>query len=194
VTITLANAGAKDRPDTDYYPTPPEVTIALLDYLNLPLNTTIWEPACGQGHMVKVMVERGYDVDASDILTGKDFLTSGDLAADWIISNPPFYIAEDFIRHAAELWPCGFAFLLKSQYWHSSKRLKLFNGIRPTAILPLTWRPDFLFGAKSGSPTMEVLWTVWGRKDVKETIYQPLSRPSKTTGTGNCLASLPGMG
>ena len=179
MTVTLANAGAKDRPDTDFYPTPAEVTTALLDYLLLPLETTIWEPACGKMHMVKVMVDRGYDVDASDILTGKDFLKS-DLAADWIITNPPFYLAEQFIRHAHSLEPSGFALLLKSQYWHSSNRLKLFNEIPPRAVLPLTWRPDFLFGKKSGSPTMEVLWTVWTRRVPENTIYRPLSRPSKT--------------
>ena len=33
--VTLTNSSAKDRPATDYYPTPTNVTEALLDYLKL---------------------------------------------------------------------------------------------------------------------------------------------------------------
>ena len=33
------------RRESDFYPTPPEVTVALLDFLRLPENTVIWEPA-----------------------------------------------------------------------------------------------------------------------------------------------------
>lgn len=70
MSVTLANGGGKARPETDYYPTPPEVTHALLDYLKLPTDIDIWEPACGRGHMAGVMVERGYKVFTSDILDG----------------------------------------------------------------------------------------------------------------------------
>lgn len=44
-------------------------------------------------------------------------------AADWIITNPPFSLAEAFIRRAAELGK-PFAFLLKSQYWNATCRMK----------------------------------------------------------------------
>jgi hypothetical protein len=50
--------------------------------------------------------------------------------------------------------------LLKSQYWHAAKRHQLFNTHTPAYILPLTWRPDFMFGERGGAPTMDVLWTV----------------------------------
>ena len=186
MSVTLANAGSKtERPATDFYPTPREVTTAILDYLKLPRSSGIWEPACGEGNMVNVMRERGYEVQSGDILHGQDFLetTNCRVESDWIITNPPFYLAEKFIRRAFALNPRGFAFLLKSQYWHSSKRLALFDAIPPKAVLPLTWRPDFLFGSKSGSPTMEVLWTVWERGNKEETIYRPISRPRKASKT-----------
>lgn len=165
MTVTLANSSTqnwRDRAATDFYPTPAPVTQALLNHLMLPKMLTIWEPACGEGHMVKVLRANGYVVRDSDIQTGTDFLEVEDCPESFIITNPPFNQAEAFIRHANKLNPeCGFAFLLKSQYWHSASRLKLFREIQPQFVLPLTWRPDFLFGAKSGSPTMEVLWTVW---------------------------------
>jgi hypothetical protein len=182
MSVTLANStvgGTKDRPDTDFYPTPAPVTHALLDWLQIPTGSTIWECACGEGHMSEVMQKRGYNVECSDLYkSGVDFRTAGLLDVDWIITNPPFNVAEEFIRHAHDLQPGGFAFLLKSQYWHSAKRNSLFHDIRPFAVLPLSWRPDFLFGKKSGAPTMEVLWTVWKAPYTNSTtFYQPLARP-----------------
>lgn len=181
----LANRSAEDRSGTDFYPTPANVTVALLNYLNLPENTTIWEPACGEGHMSEVFKERGYEVCSSDLhdrgygVVGVDFLSTPRVdikRSEWIITNPPFSLSEQFIRKAIN-HGLPFALLLKSQYWHSSKRRKIFEEYRPEAVLPLTWRPDFLFGKKSGSPTMECIWTVWGTEPAKQTLYIPLVRP-----------------
>ena len=180
----LANRSAVDRNKTDFYETPPEVTVALLDFLEgeglLDSNrAVIWEPACGAGKMAEVMRKRGYDVVCTDLHgqgygdTGIDFLNES-RHCQWIITNPPFSLAADFIRHALELGkPC--AFLLKSQFWHARSRLQLFRDHPPSYVLPLTWRPDFLYGAKSSSPTMEVMWTVWGGN--RNTIYCPLEKP-----------------
>lgn len=176
---TLANASAPDRPATDFYATPPDATLALLKYLNLPRHTRVWEPACGTNVMRNVLIEHFDSVIATDIETGHDFLTIT-RSADWIITNPPFILAGEFIERAAQLCPQGgFAFLFKSQFWHAAKRLSIFTAHRPAIVLPLTWRPDFLFGAKMGAPTMDVLWTVWAAPyDNTTTLYQPLSRVS----------------
>jgi hypothetical protein len=179
----LANRSAVDRNNTDFYATPPEVTIALLDFLEckglLDPHDIIWEPACGSGAMTEVMLDRGYGVLGTDLhpqdpdIAPEDFLKSNN-ACNWIITNPPFSKATEFITHALELGkPC--AFLLKSQFWHARSRLELFRENPPSYVLPLTWRPDFLYGAKSGSPTMECLWTVWAGGH--ETIYYPLEKP-----------------
>lgn len=182
----LANRSAPDRNRTDYYRTPPDVTFALLNFLedqgHLDTESTIWEPACGTGEMAESMKERGYSVFSTDLYPSGygnpiavDFLSSAPVELDWIITNPPFSMAEKFIRHALEL-DRPFAFLLKSQFWHARKRLDLFEKHPPAYVLPLTWRPDFLWGAKSGSPTMECLWTVWLSQDCI-TEYHPLRRP-----------------
>ena len=194
----LANRSAVDRNKTDYYRTPPEVTVALLNFLEEQgrlcpsSDCVIWEPACGTGEMVEAMEGKGYTVKFSDLYpTGYrgdnapvDFLKSDpSVFCDWIITNPPFSQAEKFIRRALEIGkPC--AFLLKSQFWHARSRLPLFREHPPAYVLPLTWRPDFLWGAKSSSPTMECLWTVWLGKDVI-TEYHPLERPEMTEGSGS---------
>ena len=77
---TLANKSAIDRQKTEFYPTPAEATMALLNYLKIPKGSLIWEPACGEGHMVEVMRESGYNVIATELydrgygLTGIDYL------------------------------------------------------------------------------------------------------------------------
>ena len=95
--------GHGERRERDFYPTPPDCTEALLDYLSArpkPLGKA-WECAAGDGNISRVLRRYGYDVVESDIQTGQDFLTA-DLpnGVGWIITNPPFNQAEAFIKHA----------------------------------------------------------------------------------------------
>jgi len=174
-TLQLTTGGKKDkRRSLDFYPTPPEVTIALMDFLKLK-PCIIWECACGDGAMAKVLREYGHTVIETDIKTGTDYLkTEG--KADAIITNPPFNLSAEFIEKALNEADIV-AMVLKSQYWHAKKRFDLFTKNPPAYILPLTWRPDFMNGERGGSPTMEVHWTVWikGNTDCK---YIPLQKPN----------------
>lgn len=143
--------GNGNRHERDFYPTPEDVTEALMRVLNLPTNTVIWEPACGDGAIVNVLKRLGYQCIGTDITTGDDYrLVDMPEGIDWIITNPPFNIAEDFIRQS---WKHEkpFALLLKSQYWHAVKRYNLFHECHPTSIYPLTWRPDFCGGGQSSN-------------------------------------------
>lgn len=184
--INLANSSKKNkRTDADFYPTPYEVTVALLNKLQLNSTTRIWEPACGEGHMVKEIKAAGYSVESTDLFDrgygehGIDFTKQTDnRECQWMITNPPFSEAEAFIETAASMSLDGFALLVKSQYWHAKKRIPLFKKYRPSMVLPLTWRPDFMFGERGGAPTMEVLWTVW-MKGSTRTEYDLLEKPLK---------------
>jgi hypothetical protein len=171
----------KDRRALDFYPTPKEVTIALMEYLNL-RDKSIWEPACGDGAMSVILERydnRVYSTDLRDTgfgIGGVDFLSHLPAQTfDAIITNPPFDQSHLFIEKALQRAPIV-AMLLKSQYWHAKKRLELFRKQPPTYVLPLTWRPDFLNGEKGGAPTMEVAWSVWIRGDY-QTKYVPLEKP-----------------
>lgn len=145
----------------------------------------IWEPAVGEGDMLETIRACGYGESfGTDILYGLDFLEAPDtpdihFGFDWIITNPPFARAEEFIRKAASLGK-PFAFLVKSQFWHAKRRLSLFDEFPPSYILPLTWRPDFFFkDGHGGSPLMDVMWCVWLMPHIKgtQTVYRPLERP-----------------
>lgn len=180
--ICGGNTAYKRNP-SDFYPTPPDVTLALMKRIGLPKYIPIWEPACGSLHIVNELKREGYiDIAATDIETGIDFLNCDiDWVKSkpyWIITNPPFSIADKFIERCNEISK-PFALLLKSQYWHSKKRFSLFKEITPSAIYPLTWRPDFLFKERGkGSPLMDVMWCVWnGKTKYGDTVYRPLERP-----------------
>lgn len=173
--IVGANPKQK-RSKMDFYPTPEEVTVALLDFLQIPTYEKIWEPACGQNHMVNVMRDRGYEVIGTDIQGGVDFLTAElPEGVKWIITNPPFNVSEKFIERCLEHQK-PFALLLKSQYWHASKRSKLFMRFPPAYVLPLTWRPDFT-GQRSS--LMDMTWCVWDFKfGMSYALYKPLLKPA----------------
>jgi hypothetical protein len=167
--LMLGNTGA--RKDRDFYPTPKDVTIALMNFLELP-KCTIWEPACGDMAMADVLKSYGHDVIATDISTGDDFFSTNNVC-DAIITNPPFNLSEDFILKSlkeADL----VTMVLKSQYWHAKKRLSIYKNNPPAYVMPLTWRPDF---GNGGAPVMEVLWTVWV-KGLTGSKYIPLEKPS----------------
>lgn len=182
--LNLANSSKENkRAVADFYPTPPEVTQALLQELKLDKATKIWEPACGEGHMAKVIEAAGYLTKSSDLFDrgygehGVDFTKQTDnRGCQWMITNPPFNEAVAFIEKAASLQLDGFALLLKSQFWHAKKRLIVFEAYTPAAIMPLTWRPDFTEGERGGSPTMDTLWTIWKKGDTRA-IYKPARKP-----------------
>ncbi|UVK46791.1 hypothetical protein BPNPMPFG_002501 [Mesorhizobium sp. AR07] len=181
----VASQKVHTRKPADFYPTPHNVTAALMDFLKLAPGTTAWECACGSGDMAMVLeYYLGHDgVWASDLRedcgygdAGVNFMTCEvNVQRDWIISNPPFNLAAAFIERALSITP-NVAFLLKSQYWHAKTRRKLFDRHPPAFILPLTWRPAFLEKERGKSPLMDVMWVVWMPHD-GETKYQPIDKP-----------------
>lgn len=105
----------------DFIPTPPYATRTLFQYA-VPEwvggdTKTVLDPAAGQGHMVRVFQEYGmiglgsdlHDHGGSDLIKrGTDFLESTQ-RADFIITNPPYAIAEPFARKALSLANMGVA-------------------------------------------------------------------------------------
>jgi hypothetical protein len=103
-----ARVNAWGRADFEFYPTPPEATRALLSVETFKGN--IWEPACGQGHISKVLETAGYDVVSTDLVdhgyaaarTGLDFTECVFPRAKHIVTNPPYGygLADAFVSKA----------------------------------------------------------------------------------------------
>lgn len=173
----LAGGNGKRR-ENDFYPTPKEATYALLSLI-ADWPREVWEPACGDGAMARVLSSAGFSVYASDLVDRgygdvRDFLLGyAELACPTsIITNPPFKLAADFILRADDLGATHMALLLKSQFWNAATRLKVWDRWAPYAALPLTWRLDF---DGRGAPTMDCTWFLWDR--TSPPLARPLAKP-----------------
>jgi len=122
---------AENREKDDFYPTPPEATEALLRHVEL--SGRIWECACGEGDMSRVLEAASLDVYSTDLVDrgygrwGIDFLMEWQGAGcDWIVTNPPFKLAHEFVAHGLGL--CGrVAVLLELRFLEGIGRKPLFE-------------------------------------------------------------------
>ena len=95
-----------DRVKNDFYATPSNATEELLKRETF--DGSIWECACGDGAISKLLIEKGYEVYSSDLIdrgygeTGIDFLKSNK-KFDNIITNPPFNLSTEFTLKAFDL-------------------------------------------------------------------------------------------
>lgn len=173
-----------DRNDADFYPTPASVTKALFRDFPQLAHGLVWEPACGDGAISRVI----YDVNPSVAVIstdlhhrgygtgGIDFLKSANVfGATSLVTNPPFFAAEAFIRHASKMG-IPFAMLLKGTYWNAAARFDLFKTTGPAVVAPLLWRPNFAPN-RGKSPTMEFCWTVWDARPSEHCRFEPMVRP-----------------
>lgn len=174
---------AREREQDDFYPTPAEAVDALLRAEDVQIPRHIWEPACGDGAICKVLAGRNFQIDATDLFdrgygcAGINFLTTKYRLSNAIITNPPFKLAGPFIEHAMNALEISYmALLLKSTFYHAAARLPLFKRFPPAVIYPLTWRLDFM---DLGAPTMECAWFVWdSARAGNSTAYVPLRHPT----------------
>jgi len=123
---------SENRDKHDYYPTPPGATRALLR-AEAPFNGIVWEPACGDGAMARVLEEAGCEVVASDLVDrgygtgGVDFLLDWRTSAQHVVTNPPFQHAQAFVEHARQRVPGRVAIFARLQLLEGAKRAELLQ-------------------------------------------------------------------
>lgn len=161
-----------ERISDDAYWTPAWCTEALLDRMMFP--PYVWEPACGEGHICEVLRRRGIVGAASDLIdhgyprygrAKRDFL---DALLMWpgcasIITNPPYKLAEAFIRKALDLTEPHrgrVAMLLRNEYDSAAGRRDLFEHPAFFKKIVLTKRPRWSAEDKA-SPRHNFAWYVW---------------------------------
>ena len=90
-------------------------------YPYLPPSSIVWECAAGRGNLVRALQGGGYNVIASDLLTGQDFRMWTPDSFDVIVTNPPFSLKGEFLERAYLLGK-PFAFLLPLTTFEGLKR------------------------------------------------------------------------
>lgn len=168
----------------DHFPTPPWGTRALCEWLASTIHPldmqTCWECACAEGHMSRALGEYFGSVHSSDVHDygfGEvaDFLWTSSIAADWIITNPPFRLAEQFINAALERARHGVAMLTRSAFLEGQDRYaKLFSVKPPSDILQFTERLPMFKGAlkQTSSTATAYTWLVWRKGCAKGTEFR----------------------
>jgi hypothetical protein len=86
---------------------------------------------------------------------GQDSLNLGRF--DLSVGNPPYTLAEAFVRRSIEL-ARQTVFLLRSGFLASAEREPLFRDHRPLAVWMLANRPDFTGG---GGDKYDYCWVAW---------------------------------
>lgn len=164
----------------DDFPTPPWATRALLEHVLVSDTREMrcLEPACGAGHMSKVLSEYFGSVDSTDIFDygyGKtrDFLEWQKWAPsnqyDWVITNPPFKLAEEFIFAALEMASKGVAILARTVFLESIGRYRrLFEDTPPTHFAQFVERVPMVKGRLDprASTATGYSWFVWDKKHI----------------------------
>lgn len=170
----------------DDFPTPPWATRALIEHVLWP-NTDVfapsdyyrglncWEPACNRGFMARPLKEYFWNVRATDIHDygclsmnrQADFLFPGyepDYPIDWIITNPPFRLAEQFIARASQIAQDGFAMIVRTSFLEGVGRYEaLFSKNPPSIIAQFSERVPMVKGRCDGaaSTATSYCWLVW---------------------------------
>lgn len=146
-----ARNGAKQaRQKDDFYATSPKAVELFLNALkkdNYSLNSKIWECACGQGHISKVLINNGFEVFSSDLIPRGysenifDFLNDDcniDLTNTDILTNPPYKKAKEFVLRGLELLNNGnrLILFLKIRFLEGERRFQqIFRNTPPDTFM-----------------------------------------------------------
>lgn len=162
-----ANAGVGDA--HDFFPTPAWPTLAIWPFLYSPEVRIVLDPCCGDGGILGAIPEQltrlGLEIDEARAVrciraTGVVPELGDSLARPWpicdlVVQNPPFNLAEAFVRKALEELAAGrirvaVAVLLRLAFLESAERVPLHAehpaevrvmANRPSFIDPQAWRP-----------------------------------------------------
>jgi hypothetical protein len=159
----------------DDFPTPPWATRALVEHVlgnkKALASQTCLEPACGAGHMAKVLNEYFREVHASDAYDygygfRRDFIAHPfeTSSVDWVITNPPFRLGEEFVLKALTVARHGVAILARTVFLESVGRYnRIFQEQPPTKFAQFTERVPMVKGRLDIKATTATgyAWLVW---------------------------------
>lgn len=168
---------AKDSRDD--FPTPPWATRALMEHVISdcgPFSSQCaLEPACGEGHMAKVLSEYFGEVRASDAFAYgygdvRDYLELPHEAnaVDWVITNPPFRLAEEFVHRSLIVARRGVAVLARTVFIESVGRYRdLFERSPPGRVAQFVERVPMVKGRldRRASTATGYCWLIWLRSE-----------------------------
>lgn len=154
----------------DFYPTPNFATEQLLEREQF--EGVIWECACGDGAISKVLKKRGYKVFSTDLVDrgygevrNLDFTAKlpNNFVATHIITNPPYKHAKIFIEQALKVSTGKVAMLLRLAFLESANRYELFQTtpLRTVYVFSKRLTMSAKGEGKSKGGMIPFAWFVW---------------------------------
>ena len=189
-TLGASNHSELERVNDDYYATDPKALEIFLDKIEedgIRLHRNIWECACGEGHLSKVLESRGYKVWSTDLVDrgygngNTDFLKS--IPDSWygdILTNPPYKYAKEFVEKALEVTRIGTytVMFLKIQFLEGQGRRDLFKKYPPKYVYVNSKRQVCVRNGnfdKYGNETGTAIcycWFVWEKGFIGEPVVR----------------------
>jgi hypothetical protein len=162
--MSSTNRGTERRTD-DAYLTPQWCVRRLLEVWQ-PRAGVLMEPAVGTGAIVAAVGESfgpwlAYDIRPEVVSIPRDFLemTSTSPGVTAVITNPPYCLAEEFVRHSRKVCPCAdLVFLLRIAFLASAGRLPLWRDLGTPDLYVLPNRPSF---TGNGTDSADYAWFRW---------------------------------
>jgi len=146
----------------EFYPTPKWVTRLLLR--NYEFQGSIWETACGDGRISKLLEEQ-YEVVSTDLYdcgygkSGVNFLLQNSMLADNMVTNPPYIIATKWAWKTMEMDFKTSALLCRMSFLESKERFFLFKEYPPKKIILISDRVQINSEKPGGQWTLA--WYIW---------------------------------
>jgi hypothetical protein len=152
-----------------FFPTPAWATFALVE--NERFSGDVWECACGDGAMSRVLEQASRSVFSSDLYSrgygsvGLDFLNPA-RSADNVVTNPPYNCAEGFVASGVAHARRKFALLLRLAFLEGANRANtIFAKCPPSRVWVFSERITFYPSGidPKGSGTTAYAWFVWDK-------------------------------
>src|SRR4051794_21433307 len=177
--MRIQGSADHDTRGLDAYFTPVEAVQALLLLEGDRLPQYIWEPAAGNGGIVKPLQASGRSVQGSDIYDYgagyaiADFLTTAAAPSiEGIVTNPPFMLAEAFAAKAIREVPYVALLLRTNWLIEGTKRGRWLDRNEPTCVwmsaqrLPMMHR--YGWDGKRSTSNTPYCWAIWQRGAQRE--------------------------
>jgi hypothetical protein len=188
--LSATNRGSK-RVEADFYPTPISVIQTFLSNYKIK-DGTILEPCAGNGNFIKAIREFGYDnyIIANELRENEsnNLIESGankvytynfleneiNEYPTTIITNPPYSLAEEFVKKCKEQFPKSeIIMLLRLAFLESKKRFSFWQQYPVNKLYILSQRPSF---TGHGTDATAYAWFVWkGNHEQEIKVQKPAS-------------------
>lgn len=186
--LGASNHSDYERSENDFYATSPKAIDDLLKILGSDLSCSVWEIACGNGHLSKRLKELRPDLKIynSDIIK-RDFEcreinflnydNPNSFDGD-IITNPPYKYAREFVEKSIETVTTGHfvCMFLKLTFLEGQRRKEMFKKFPPKIVAVYSRRMQVARNGESKmfkkSSAICYAWFIWQKGSINVPIIK----------------------